>query len=186
MIRGKFRARRKGRGRNFTFLHFWTFVPETFTANSSINMKISIFACVLLLSAAVLCQYRRETPAEKFNRQHIHQGMAVGECTQVIAKKRIVTPPTQVNPRISCKGFNTFITGNVNAVPAVCAGGGRPYGNNGMTISNARFPIVDCNLVNQNPPAVPYNCRYGNGVPSTKRIIVRCENNEPVHFHGSQ
>ncbi|XP_039662057.1 angiogenin-like [Perca fluviatilis] len=169
---------------DFTFLYFWTFVPETFSTKSSINMKISIFAGVLLISAAVL-SVDGQSWAE-FQNKHIKEWMTAGQCTQVMRAKRIVNPPTQVNPRISCKTFNTFIiTEDVNAVRAICGRGGAPYGNS-MRISTATFPIVDCNLVNQNPPAVPYNCRY-NGVPRyNRRIIVRCENGEPVHFHRSQ
>ncbi|XP_039662062.1 ribonuclease pancreatic-like [Perca fluviatilis] len=149
-------------------------------------MKISIFAGVLLISAAVLSVDGQSWA--QFQNKHINPGMTAGQCTQVIAARKIVNPPTLNNPKISCKGINTFIsTQDVNAVPDICAkGGGDPYGTKGMTISKASFPIVDCNLVKQNPPAVPYNCRYGNGVPSTKKIIVRCENGKPVHFHGSK
>ncbi|KAF1388611.1 hypothetical protein PFLUV_G00092090 [Perca fluviatilis] len=162
-------------------LHFKMNVAQ---CRSSINMKISIFAGVLLISAAVL-SVDGQSWAE-FQNKHIKEWMTAGQCTQVMRAKRIVNPPTQVNPRISCKTFNTFIiTEDVNAVRAICGRGGAPYGNS-MRISTATFPIVDCNLVNQNPPAVPYNCRY-NGVPRyNRRIIVRCENGEPVHFHRSQ
>ncbi|XP_078101385.1 ribonuclease pancreatic-like [Sander vitreus] len=147
-------------------------------------MKISIFSGVLLISAALI-SVDGQTWAQ-FQNKHINAGMTAVQCTQVIAARRIVNPPTQVNPRISCKGINTFITGNVNAVRAICAvGGGVPHGN-GMTISNANFPIVDCKLVKKNPPAVPPHCQYNGVTRNNRRIIVRCDNGNPVHFHGSQ
>ncbi|XP_039662063.1 angiogenin-like [Perca fluviatilis] len=146
-------------------------------------MKISIFAGVLLISAAVLSVDGQSWA--KFEHKHINAGMTVVQCTQVIKDRKIVTPPTQVNPSNSCKSLNTFIIkGDVKAICAV--GGGDPYGTNGMTISKATFPIVDCNLVKQNPPAVPYNCQYKGVARNNRRIIVRCEHGLPVHLHGSQ
>ncbi|XP_034722250.1 ribonuclease pancreatic-like [Etheostoma cragini] len=141
-------------------------------------MKSSIFAGVLLLSAALVSVDGQSWAA--FQRKHVNAGMTHIKCTEVIKARTIVDPPNR------CKVINTFITYDVNAVLAVCAGGGTPYGN-GYTISNATFPIIDCTQQNQNqvPPVVPPNCLY-NGTASTKRIIVRCENKKPVHFHGSQ
>uniref|UniRef100_A0A8C9Y6V1 Ribonuclease A-domain domain-containing protein n=1 Tax=Sander lucioperca TaxID=283035 RepID=A0A8C9Y6V1_SANLU len=114
-----------------------------------------------------------------FYNKHINAGMTAGQCTDVMRARRIRKPCTG-----GCKHINTFITGNVDAVQAVCGEGGAPYGN-GYVISYVYFPIVDCYLVHQNPPAVPPNCYY-RGDESERRIIVRCENGEPVHFHGSQ
>uniref|UniRef100_A0A8C9XAV8 Ribonuclease A-domain domain-containing protein n=1 Tax=Sander lucioperca TaxID=283035 RepID=A0A8C9XAV8_SANLU len=128
-------------------------------------MKISIFAGVLLISAAVI--FVDGQSWSEFYNKHINAGMTDGQCTDVMRKP-----------------FNTFITGNVDAVQAVCGEGGAPYGN-GYVISYDYFKIVDCYLVHQNPPAVPPNCYY-RGDESERRIIVRCENGEPVHFHGSQ
>uniref|UniRef100_A0A8D0D4Y3 Ribonuclease A-domain domain-containing protein n=2 Tax=Sander lucioperca TaxID=283035 RepID=A0A8D0D4Y3_SANLU len=148
-------------------------------------MKISIFADVLLISAALISVDGQSWT--QFLNKHIKDWMTAGQCSTVIAARRIVQPPTQVNPRISCKTFNTFIsTDDVNAVRAICGRGGMPHGNNGMRISTASFPVVDCNLVFQNPPAVPPHCQYKGVARNNRRIIVRCENGEPVHFHGSQ
>ncbi|XP_032398691.1 angiogenin isoform X1 [Etheostoma spectabile] len=153
-------------------------------SEETINMKISIFAGVLLLSAAVLSVDGQSWV--QFQNKHINDGMTAGQCTAEIAARRIVTPPTLNNPRNSCKVFNTFInTRNVNAVLDVCVGGGTPH-RNGFRISTATFSLIDCNLVNQVPPAVPYNCRYNGVARNNRRIIVRCENGQPVHFHGSQ
>ncbi|XP_032364804.1 ribonuclease pancreatic [Etheostoma spectabile] len=141
-------------------------------------MKSSIFAGVLLVSAS-LVSVEGQSWVE-FQQKHINAGMTPDKCTKVITDRKIVTPPNR------CKVFNTFITQNVNAVPAVCAGGGTLYGN-GYTISNATFNIIDCTQQNQNqvPPVVPPKCLY-NGTASTKRIIVRCEKKKPVHFHGTK
>ncbi|TDH11179.1 hypothetical protein EPR50_G00058110 [Perca flavescens] len=169
---------------DFTFLYFWTFVPETFSTKSSINMKISIFAGVLLISAAVLSVDGQSWT--QFQNKHIKDRMTSDECTTAMRARRIVNPPTQVNPRFSCKTFNTFIrTQDVNAVRAICGRGGEPYGYD-MRISTTSFPIIDCNLVNQYPPAVPPNCQYNGVVHYNRKIIVRCEYGEPVHFHRSQ
>ncbi|XP_078101036.1 ribonuclease pancreatic-like [Sander vitreus] len=142
-------------------------------------MKISIFSGVLLISAALI-SVDGQTWAQ-FQNKHINAGMTAVQCTQVIKARGIV------NPRNSCKVFNTFITGNVTAVRAICGkGGGVPHGNNGMRISTARFIIVDCKLVNQNPPAVPPHCQYNGVTRDNRRIIVTCKNSKPVHFNGSK
>ncbi|XP_028435553.1 uncharacterized protein LOC114556718 [Perca flavescens] len=68
-----------------------------------INMKISIFAGVLLISAALT--FLGPEPADaQFNNKRINAGMTDDQCTQEIKDK---------NPINGCKGTNTFITEKV-------------------------------------------------------------------------
>uniref|UniRef100_A0A8C9ZF93 Ribonuclease A-domain domain-containing protein n=1 Tax=Sander lucioperca TaxID=283035 RepID=A0A8C9ZF93_SANLU len=138
-------------------------------------MKISIFAGVLLISAALISVDGQTW--DWFQHKHINAGMTSGQCTMVIAARGIV------DPHGGCKGLNTFITGSVNNIPFICSPvGGTPY--YGYRISYATFPIVDCYLVN--PNAVPPYCQYNGVGPNNRRIIIACRNGQPVHFHGSR
>ncbi|KAF1388644.1 hypothetical protein PFLUV_G00092440 [Perca fluviatilis] len=60
------------------FLHFYIF-GFLYSFNSAINMKMSVFARVLLISAVVI-SVDGETPADKFKRQHINKDMDPKRC----------------------------------------------------------------------------------------------------------
>ncbi|TDH11181.1 hypothetical protein EPR50_G00058140 [Perca flavescens] len=160
--------------RIFTFLHFWTFVPETFFFNSAINMKISIFACVLLISA-VMISVDGETPAEKFKRQHINKDMDPKRCDAVIKERKI-----HQNNRAFCKKENTFISASYGEVKKVCEKEGEPYPNDrNLRISLNSFRVVNCKCKdNMRPP----NCGCKGSRPNL-RIVIACDNNDnPVHY----
>ncbi|KAA8595348.1 hypothetical protein FQN60_012483 [Etheostoma spectabile] len=89
------------------------------TSLSWMNMKISIFAGVLLISAVVL-SVDGETPAERFEKQHIHPKMKAAGCTAVMAAKS-----RQINrPGDECKKFNTFIKATLAEVKPICGNEG--------------------------------------------------------------
>ncbi|KAM3608025.1 uncharacterized protein V6R79_017925 [Siganus canaliculatus] len=78
-----------------------------------------------------------------------------------------------------CKPINTFILSTADPIIAVCDGKGEPYKNTEMTISKERFDIVACKTNPNNPSPCPYS-----GKESKSRIIIKCDNGCPVHYHG--
>uniref|UniRef100_A0A8C9ZDY2 Ribonuclease A-domain domain-containing protein n=1 Tax=Sander lucioperca TaxID=283035 RepID=A0A8C9ZDY2_SANLU len=140
-------------------------------------MKISIFAGVLLISAALISVDGQSWA--QFQIKHINAGMTAGQCSTVIAARRIVQPPTQVNQGFSCKTLNTFITGNVNAVRAICAaGGGTNIGGNYYKSNKNTFNVVVCSGANGK-----YPCVYNSSAINNVYIVTECDGNrEPVHF----
>ncbi|XP_032364805.1 ribonuclease-like 3, partial [Etheostoma spectabile] len=137
-----------------------------------INMKSSIFAGVLLLSAAVL-SVDGETGVQRFKRQHMNRWMSSQGCTFEIRSNRIM------NDDGSCKKRNTFINDYYDNVKAICSRGQKKGGN--LYQSNKLFSIVQCTL--QSGTRFP-DCEYRNDSPTTrKKIVIGCNDyQQPVHF----
>uniref|UniRef100_A0A8C9ZJB4 Ribonuclease A-domain domain-containing protein n=1 Tax=Sander lucioperca TaxID=283035 RepID=A0A8C9ZJB4_SANLU len=135
-----------------------------------INMKISIFAGVLLISAALISVDGEETPAEKFEREHIiTQIMTVGQCTKFINEKHV-----EVNR--ACKPEHTFIhTTTSAAVNAICDG---TVGQSVAKVSTVPFNIVVCKLKSGQHPNCVYEIEDYN-----RYIVVPCDvKGDPVLF----
>ncbi|XP_035862012.1 ribonuclease pancreatic gamma-type-like isoform X2 [Sander lucioperca] len=155
-------------------------------SEETINMKISIFAGVLLLSAAVisvdvLSVDGEETPVEKFKRQHIYQNMAPNRCQAVITERDIKDVKTN-----KCKEKNTFIDASYDKVKKVCGDEGEPIkiGNKILRISreNFNFRVVDCKC-NENNYFPKCDCSGSSG---NKRIVIDCDQNKnPDHYERS-
>uniref|UniRef100_A0A8C9XEU1 Ribonuclease A-domain domain-containing protein n=1 Tax=Sander lucioperca TaxID=283035 RepID=A0A8C9XEU1_SANLU len=97
-----------------------------------INIKISIFAGVLLISAAVISVDGQSW--NEFYNKHFNPGMPPGDCTREIKVRGINRPESN----IPCRPINTFLTGNANAVEDICRGV-----QNAMRVSGPIFSIVD-------------------------------------------
>uniref|UniRef100_A0A8D0D6D5 Ribonuclease A-domain domain-containing protein n=1 Tax=Sander lucioperca TaxID=283035 RepID=A0A8D0D6D5_SANLU len=123
-----------------------------------INMKISIFAGVLLISAALISvkrvqQQRKESAVEKFERQHIKVDMNNNGCTEAMRNKRF-------------KEKN----GNCND--------GRNIGGNYYKSNKNTFNVVVCSGANGKYPCVSNSSAINNVY-----IVTECDGNrEPVHF----
>lgn len=85
-------------------------------------------------------QQQKETPYEKFRRQHVDAKMSAEKCDTEIKNRQIY----DVNS--SCKFTNTFILSDDKEVKAICNGQGRYDRKSRMTKSVAKFSIVTCKL----------------------------------------
>ncbi|XP_042349204.1 ribonuclease-like 3 isoform X2 [Plectropomus leopardus] len=131
------------------------------------------FACLLLLSATVLCQDAFVSERyRKFIKQHINGQMSANRCDGVIQRNGITKTDSN-----ECKETNTFIRATTNIVRAICGQAGEPYGD--MTRSLQPFDIVVCTL--RNNGARHPHCQY-RGQARTRRIAIRCEQGFPVHY----
>eukprot|EP00064_Thunnus_orientalis_P012785 superscaffoldBa00002004_g12820 len=132
------------------------------------------FVCLLLvlLSATVLSRKGKiNNRFNKFKVQHVIDHMTVDECDDVIQKRKISTKKL-------CKKTNTFIQANIDTVKTVCAGNGKPYKK--QTLSLEQFDIVVCKLKKS---AKSQGCHY-NGEALNRKIIIKCEKGFPVHYGG--
>lgn len=135
------------------------------------------FVCLLLvlLSATVLSQDANISARyKKFINQHINGKMSVKRCDDVIRSRKI----TKTNSN-ECKETNTFIRATTKLVKSVCKRAVEQYGN--MRKSLKPFDIVVCKLLNKG--ARRTHCRY-RGQAFTRRIVIKCEKDLPVHFEG--
>ncbi|MGH0161231.1 UNVERIFIED_CONTAM: hypothetical protein FKN15_076451 [Acipenser sinensis] len=133
-------------------------------------------ALLLLLLLAVMYAtlvLANETPYQKFLRQHYHHGgMSVQMCDSEMRKRSLVNP---------CKETNSFIIAQKNDIIAVCNKAGKSYTTSQgklMRISLNPFSVVTCKLrgASDRPP-----CNY-RGNSSTRKSVIACENNLPVHY----
>ncbi|GAA6231927.1 angiogenin [Lates japonicus] len=132
-----------------------------------------LFACLLLLSATVLCQDANVLPRyRKFIEQHINGQMSANRCDEVIRNRRITKTDSN-----ECKETNTFILATTNLVKPICGQAGEPFGD--MTKSLQPFSIIVCKLKNQQGRHP--NCQY-RGQARTRRIAIKCDQGFPVHF----
>lgn len=129
------------------------------------------FACLLLLSTAVLSQ-DANVGYRNFINRHINAGMSTTRCDSVIGAKGLKAPNGN-----GCRETHTFIRATTNLVKPICDGAGAPYGN-GLRRSLQPFEIVVCNLKSQGRPP---HCQY-RGTSRTRNIVIRCEQGLPVHF----
>uniref|UniRef100_A0A3Q3K5K8 Ribonuclease A-domain domain-containing protein n=1 Tax=Monopterus albus TaxID=43700 RepID=A0A3Q3K5K8_MONAL len=106
---------------------------------------------------------------DKFKNQHIDKDMSPEKCDKVISEKGIKDAKT------NCKNINTFILATIDEVKPICGSAGEPYKDKGLTLSTKPFKIVVCKLQPQG------DCKY-NGQSLTKRIVIACEKDFPVHY----
>uniref|UniRef100_I3KXZ0 Ribonuclease A-domain domain-containing protein n=1 Tax=Oreochromis niloticus TaxID=8128 RepID=I3KXZ0_ORENI len=147
-------------------------------------LVLILFACLLLvlLFATGLSKLanhqlkwpQKETPYEKFIRQHVDAKMNVEKCDEEIRNKKIY------KKKGICKKTNTFILSNDEQVKAICNGRGSPY-NTSLTMSNETFSIVICQLKNGDRKS---NCEYNGTLHCNRRVVVTCKNELPVHYGG--
>lgn len=135
----------------------------------------------LLLLVLVGSQARRETPAQKFQRQHMDPGSFSNNnptYCNVMMKRRNMTQG-------HCKPKNTFVHEPVSQVQAVCSQKTvLCKGNTTCWESNSQMPITECALKgNSKYPNCAYRTRSTN-----KYIIIACRGTPyvPVHFDSSK
>ncbi|KAL3999492.1 phosphomannomutase [Sarotherodon galilaeus] len=141
-----------------------------------------LFACLLLvllfsIGLSKLANHQlkwpqKETPYEKFIRQHVDANMSVEKCDEEIRNKKIYIK------KDICKKTNTFILSNDKQVKAICNGKASPY-KTAFTKSKEKFSIVICQLKNgaRKPP-----CQYNGTLNHNRRVVVTCKNKLPVHY----
>ncbi|XP_074838839.1 ribonuclease-like [Carettochelys insculpta] len=127
----------------------------------------------LLLSAG-LGTAQRETPFQKFQRQHVDPSPRWEPdprvyCNRMMAQRRMTVPV--------CKEINSFVHGALDGIVAVCGRGGTLIHGN-YHYSNAPFLVTDCQLTGGSRSP---NCIY-RGVYGPKRICVACDGGRPVHY----
>ncbi|XP_078101382.1 ribonuclease pancreatic-like, partial [Sander vitreus] len=145
-----------------------------------INMKISIFAGVLLLSAAVLSMDgdKVKHDVKWFTNQHIIEEMNEIDCTNVIKGREIMKDDGR------CKWSNSFIIAPLEAVTAVCQTPALKAGSN-LHESETTFDLVDCKQTMESArnKDKPPNCVYKKGeLKKKKKIVIGCDKYGPVHL----
>ncbi|XP_065728488.1 ribonuclease pancreatic [Phocoena phocoena] len=136
---------------------------------------------VLLVLGWVQPSLGKESPAMKFQRQHMDSGSSPGNssnyCNQMMTRRKM----TQGR----CKPVNTFVHESLEDVKAVCFQENVQC-KNGKTNcykSNSTMYITDCRETGSSKYP---NCAYRTS-QKEKHIIVACEGDPyvPVHFDGS-
>uniref|UniRef100_A0A3B3H7B7 Ribonuclease A-domain domain-containing protein n=1 Tax=Oryzias latipes TaxID=8090 RepID=A0A3B3H7B7_ORYLA len=134
-------------------------------------MKI-LLSCLLIL---MLVDDSSLATYESFSWKHVRDSMELLHCHQEMEA---------INSHISerkCKDSNSFIVSSDYRVKQICIGEGEPYGD--KTLSKGTFRIVRCELA---PGAKYPDCQYQGSVLTNRKLLVKCENNLPVHFHAKQ
>uniref|UniRef100_A0A8C9ZJC3 Ribonuclease A-domain domain-containing protein n=1 Tax=Sander lucioperca TaxID=283035 RepID=A0A8C9ZJC3_SANLU len=150
-------------------------------------MKISIFAGVLLISAALIFLGPDTADATSFDTRHVNMGMKADQCTAVMNEG--IRRLNQANT--FCKSTNTFLTGdNAYHTGTICRSGERgkvwPQNHN-LRISLDIYPLVECNLKNKG--AKYPDCDYTGVAYTNRTIIVSCTSDKgggvPFHIEGN-
>ncbi|KAM7150790.1 ribonuclease-like [Macrochelys suwanniensis] len=140
-------------------------------------MKKRMGPCLLLLIfllPACLAAAWRETPYEKFQRQHVDTS---GRWEPDPNRYCNLMMPRRSMTVSSCKDLNSFVHGALAGIAAVCGSGGRRH-HGDIYYSNSPFQVTDCKTTGASHwPRCDYK-----GVVSSKRICVACENGQPVHY----
>ncbi|XP_039667843.1 uncharacterized protein LOC120565851 [Perca fluviatilis] len=159
-----------------------------------INMKMSIFAGVLLLSAALLSAdvlsvhggNKVKHDVKWFTNQHIAEEMKGKEinydCTNMIKGRGIMKDDGR------CKWSNTFIIAPLEALKAICNTTEPVKPNSNIHQSTMPFDLYDCLQTMesaQNKDKFP-NCVYKKGeFKKQKRIEIGCDKKgNPIHLQG--
>ena len=134
-------------------------------------MKISIFASVLLLSAALLFLGPETADAHYslFEFKHIVSEMNPDECNGTMNAKKM-----KETNSMNCKHFNTFIVRNNKRVKAACRNN---EGRETERTTLYSFPVVDCTTTDRKP----FPCDY-TGATGYGRIVVICKGLNPIHL----
>uniref|UniRef100_A0A8C6PXK9 Ribonuclease A-domain domain-containing protein n=1 Tax=Nothobranchius furzeri TaxID=105023 RepID=A0A8C6PXK9_NOTFU len=130
----------------------------------------------LLISGIIFILEKTKTEVryEKFRRQHIAQtDMAAKKCDSEIRGKQIYKIDN------TCKPTNTFILDNPKNIKLICQGEGDLIADTELTRSRKTFKIIVCELKSgERKPRRHYEGR----LLTNRYVVVRCENNLPVHF----
>ncbi|KYO17165.1 ribonuclease pancreatic precursor [Alligator mississippiensis] len=115
----------------------------------------------------------RETPNQKFQRQHVDP-FTRPPYNDVYCNQRMKAQGMTLG---ICKTKNTFIHAPSSSINSICTGAGtNPHGN--YYYSNSNFLITDCTFVSGSPPnGCVYRARSYN-----QRICIACTGNLPVHY----
>ncbi|KAA8593548.1 hypothetical protein FQN60_009664 [Etheostoma spectabile] len=141
-------------------------------------MKISIFAGVLLISAAVLSDKVKHDVAW-FTNQHIADEMHESDCANVINGRGIM------KDNGGCKWSNTFIKASLDTVTGVCK---TPLLNpkSNLHRSTGTFTLIHCEQTKEmaQKKAKSPDCEYKEGeVKTEKTIVIGCDTKgNPIHF----
>nr|AGF41079.1 RNase1 beta1 [Tadarida brasiliensis] len=137
----------------------------------------SVLALVLLVLGLVQPSLGQETPAERFQRQHMdsdgNPNNNPNYCNQMMRRRRMTEG--------RCKPVNTFVHEPLVDVRAICI---QPNircrnGQNNCHKSRSSMRVTDCRL--KNGSRYP-NCAYHTS-PAKRQITVACDGNRvPVHF----
>ncbi|KAM5235521.1 ribonuclease pancreatic-like [Ctenodactylus gundi] len=124
----------------------------------------------------------KESPAQKFQRQHMDSGSSPRKGSPYCNKMMKARKMTQH----SCKSFNSFIHEPLKAVQAVCSQNNircKDRKHNNCYKSKSQMSITDCQL--EGSSKYP-KCSYKT-FPKKKHIIVACTGKPkvPVHYDGS-
>uniref|UniRef100_A0A8C8DPD0 Ribonuclease A-domain domain-containing protein n=1 Tax=Oryzias sinensis TaxID=183150 RepID=A0A8C8DPD0_9TELE len=108
-------------------------------------------------------------------KEHVRQSMELADCNKEMETIN------KFNKDRSCKDSNSFIVSTELRIEEICKGEGESRGEN--TLSTKTFRIVRCELA---PGAKYPDCKYKGSVLPNRKLLVKCENNLPVHFHGDR
>uniref|UniRef100_A0A4W5NCV7 Ribonuclease A-domain domain-containing protein n=1 Tax=Hucho hucho TaxID=62062 RepID=A0A4W5NCV7_9TELE len=129
------------------------------------------FLFLVLLCATVMADVNQQY--NHFLKQHVDGVMTTQKCENQMRILNLNGPDGK------CKVKNTFILANPNQVKAICTGGGtRTSGN--LFQSNSPFSVVICTRTGGDSHP---NCTY-KGSSATKKVIIACDKNLPVHYDG--
>uniref|UniRef100_A0A673VX33 Ribonuclease A-domain domain-containing protein n=1 Tax=Salmo trutta TaxID=8032 RepID=A0A673VX33_SALTR len=114
-----------------------------------------------------------ESRYKQFLRQHVKGDMTMQNCQGVMGYLELTESDGK-----TCKVKNTFIKANSNQVRAICTGGGTPRGRDQFQSTNS-FPVIICKHIggDRHP-----HCRYRGSPPSTRNVVIACEQGWPVHY----
>ncbi|XP_025028430.1 ribonuclease-like [Python bivittatus] len=129
---------------------------------------------ILLLLMAWLAMTNAAT-FEKFLRQHVDYPMTEAPdpqryCKLMMKRRHLATSR-------HCKHINTFVHTEVPQIQAVCGPAGEPTTGD-LRESDTSFPLTVCKL--QRGSWAP-DCNYV-GTSAVDRIIIACEDGNPVHL----
>uniref|UniRef100_A0A8C4Y5R9 Ribonuclease A-domain domain-containing protein n=1 Tax=Gopherus evgoodei TaxID=1825980 RepID=A0A8C4Y5R9_9SAUR len=123
---------------------------------------------LIFLFPACLTAAGRETPYEKFQRQHVDTSGSWEPdpnryCNLMMPRRNMTVS--------FCKDLNSFVHGALAMITAVCGSGGT-WHHEDFYYSNSPFQVTDCQTTGAS------RC----GSSSTSRIVIACVDGEPVHF----
>ncbi|XP_074091063.1 ribonuclease 4 [Macrotis lagotis] len=112
---------------------------------------------------------------QQFLRQHVDPHSEGGDatyCNQMMHRRRMT--------ETRCKPVNTFIHEDFWNIQSICQTSNIQCKNGQMNCHEGIMKITDCRLTGGS--SFP-NCRYRT-LARTRRVVIACENSEPVHFDG--
>ncbi|XP_039354948.1 ribonuclease-like [Mauremys reevesii] len=155
----------------------WIDSPGETEAPGQPAMKTRLSPGLLLLIfllPACLAAAGRETPYEKFQRQHVDTSGSWEPdpnryCNLMMPRRNMTVS--------FCKDLNSFIHGALAVITAVCGSGGT-WHHGDFYYSNSPFQVTDCQTTGAS--RWPHCIYRGDG--RSRRICVACQNGQPVHY----